>query len=134
MGGLPEPLGKAHTIIADSGYYSESNITECEAWGIEAYMAIDRQSRNEPIWERHRGLEPLPEQADAVARMKHRLRTTAGRAVYAIRKTTVEPAFGVIKAVMGFRQFMLRGCAAANGEWNLACLAWNIKRMHVLKV
>ena len=65
--------------------------------------------------------------------MKHRLKTAAGKAVYAIRKSTVEPAFGVIKAVMGFDRFLLRGFTAVSGEWDLVCIAWNIKRLHVLK-
>jgi len=65
--------------------------------------------------------------------MKHRLKTKAGKAVYALRKVTSEPVFGIIKAVMGFRGFMLRGKEAASGEWNLVCMAYNIKRMHALK-
>ena len=96
------------------------------------YIAIDRQSHNPSVWERFRETGPLPDNADAVARMKYRLKTAAGKAVYAIRKSTVEPAFGVIKAVMGFDRFSLRGCTAVSGEWDLACIAWNIKRLHVL--
>ena len=65
--------------------------------------------------------------------MRHRLATLAGRAAYAIRKQTVEPVFGIIKSVMGFRQFFLRGLRKVTGEWNLVCLAWNVKRMAVLR-
>ena len=65
--------------------------------------------------------------------MTHRLTTQAGRAIYAIRKQTVEPVFGIIKSVMGFRQFSLRGLRKVTGEWSLVCLAWNIKRMGVLR-
>ena len=65
--------------------------------------------------------------------MKHRLSTIAGKAAYAIRKQTVEPVFGIIKSVMGFRQFSLRGLRKVTGEWNLVCLAWNVKRMAVLR-
>ena len=65
--------------------------------------------------------------------MAHRLSTVAGKAAYAIRKQTVEPVFGVIKSVMGFRQFSLRGLRKVTGEWNLVCLAWNVKRMAVLR-
>ncbi|GMV02404.1 MAG: hypothetical protein AMXMBFR59_41710 [Rhodanobacteraceae bacterium] len=65
--------------------------------------------------------------------MKHRLRTRDGRAAYALRKQTVEPVFGIIKSVMRFRQFMLRGLANARHEWTLVCLAWNLKRMAVLR-
>jgi hypothetical protein len=64
--------------------------------------------------------------------MKHRLKTLAGKAKYALRKVTSEPVFGIIKAVMGFRSFHMRGYEAAQGEWNLVCMAWNIKRLHAL--
>ncbi|EQD79130.1 transposase IS4 family protein [mine drainage metagenome] len=66
--------------------------------------------------------------------MIHRLKTQAGRSVYRLRKQTVEPVFGIIKSVMGFRQFSLRGCVRYKGEWSLVCLAWNIKRMAVLRL
>ncbi|MFT7386768.1 MAG: hypothetical protein ACI8VC_002874 [Candidatus Endobugula sp.] len=65
--------------------------------------------------------------------MKHRLTTKAGRALYGLRKQTVEPVFGIIKQVMGFRQFSMRGVEKAAGEWTLASLAWNVKRMNVLR-
>ena len=133
LAALPGQLGKVDTIIADCGYYSETNVKDCEAKEIVPYIAIDRQSHNPSVWERFREPEPLPDNADAVARMKHRLKTAVGKAVYAIRKSTVEPAFGVIKAVMGFDRFSLRGCTAVSGEWDLACIAWNIKRLHVLR-
>jgi hypothetical protein len=61
--------------------------------------------------------------------MKYRLRTTAGKAVYGLRKVTSEPVFGIIKEVMGFRRFLMRGLEAAQSEWNLVCMAWNIKRL-----
>ena len=69
-----------------------------------------------------------------MARMKHRLKTKKGRAAYALRKQTVEPVFGIIKSVMGFRQFLLRGLDQVAGEWNLVCLAWNLKRMASLRL
>ena len=74
----------------------------------------------------------LSDGATAVDQMKHKLKTPAGRAIYAKRKSTVEPVFGVIKAVMGFRQFLLRGLESVRGEWTLVCMAWNLKRLHVL--
>jgi transposase len=123
LAALPGQLGKVDTIIADCGYYSETNVKDCEAKEIVPYIAIDRQSHNPSVWERFREPEPLPDNADAVARMKHRLKTAVGKAVYAIRKSTVEPAFGVIKAVMGFDRFSLRGCKAVSGEWDLVCIA-----------
>lgn len=65
--------------------------------------------------------------------MVHRFSTMAGRAAYAIRKQTVEPVFGIIKSVLGFRQVSLRGLRKVTGEWNLVCLTWNVKRMAVLR-
>ena len=61
--------------------------------------------------------------------MKHGLKTQAGRAAYGLRKQAVEPVFGIIKSVMGFRQFLLRGLDHVGHEWTLACLAWNVKHM-----
>jgi len=65
--------------------------------------------------------------------MDHRLATLEGRAIYALRKSTVEPVFGIIKSVLGFRQFHLRGLQAASGEWTLVTMAWNLKRLFNLK-
>ena len=76
---------------------------------------------------------PLPENADAVTKLKHRLKTVAGKAIYATRKCTVEPVFGIIKSVLGFRSFLLRGVDLVQGEWTLALIGWNLKRLHVLK-
>ncbi|MBE7563507.1 transposase, partial [Acidithiobacillus sp. HP-6] len=76
----------------------------------------------------------LPENATRMQAMIHRLKTQAGRSVYRLRKQTVEPVFGIIKSVMGFRQFSLRGLRQVQGEWSLVCLAWNIKRMAVLRL
>lgn len=70
-----------------------------------------------------------PINPDAVAAMKHRLQTEAGKEFYAKRKSTVEPVFGIIKEVMGFRRFMLRGLEAVTGEWTLVCIAFNLKRL-----
>ena len=132
LAALPLELGTVTELIADSGYYSASNVTACEAGEITPYIAFDRQEHNQSLWERFREPEPLPDDADAVARMKHRLQTPAGKAVYAQRKVTSEPVFGIIKAVMGFRSFLLRGLEAVHGEWNLVCMAYNMKKLHAL--
>jgi hypothetical protein len=65
--------------------------------------------------------------------MRHRLKTRDGRAVYAQRKSTVETVFGIIKQVLGFRQFLLRGLDSVAGEWSLVCIGWNLKRLHALQ-
>lgn len=132
LAALPKELGKAAELIADSGYFSETNITASEDKEITPYIAIDRQQHNQPLGERFKEPPPLPENADAVARMKQRLQTPAGKKVYAQRKVTSEPVFGIIKAVMGFRSFLLRGFEAVKGEWNLVCMAYNIKKLHAL--
>jgi transposase len=126
-------LGAASTLIADTGYCSEKNVVACEEAKIDPLIAVARQDHH-PHW-RERFTEPAPLQANAtpMQTMTHRLTTLAGRAAYAIRKQTVEPVFGIIKSVMGFRQFSLRGLRKVTGEWNLVCLAWNVKRMAVLR-
>ena len=82
---------------------------------------------------RHSEPPALPVDATPMQIMAHQLKTKAGRAAYALRKQTVEPVFGIIKSVMGFRQFSLRGPKRAGPEWTLVCLAWNVKRMAVLR-
>lgn len=132
LAALPEPLGKVDGLLADNGYFSEHNVQRCEQHGIQPWIAVGRQPHNPSLADRFRDPPPLPADADAVARMKHRLATQAGRKVYAKRKSTVEPVFGIIKSVMGFRRFLLRGLAAVSGEWDLVCIAWNLKRLHAL--
>ena len=129
---LPEELGAIDTLIADSGYFSETNVENCEEKEITPYIAPGRETHNPPLMERFTEPPPIPDDADAVIRMKHRLKTIAGKAIYATRKCTVEPVFGIIKGVMGFCSFLLRGFAAVQGEWKLVCIAWNLKRLHVL--
>lgn len=126
-------LGAATTLIADTGYCSENNVKVCEEAKIVPLIAVARQDHH-PHWS-ERFTEPPALKADAtpMEAMTHRLTTLAGRATYATRKQTVEPVFGIIKSVMGFRQFSLRGLRKVTGEWNLVCLAWNVKRMAVLR-
>jgi len=120
-------------LLADTGYFSAKNVEACVAPGIEPLIAVGRDEHH-PAW-RERFEEPtaLPAPASRVEQMKHTLKTQSGRAVYALRKQTVEPVFGIIKSVMNFRQFLLRGMAQVRHEWTLVCLAWNFKRMAVLR-
>jgi transposase len=133
LGGLPEDLGSVTQMLADAGYFSEANVSACIDASVEPLLATGRESHHVPWQERFGEPPPLAEPNDAVAHMKHRLKTRAGRAVYGLRKQTVEPVFGIIKAVIGFRQFLLRGFEAARGEWSLVTMAWNIRRMAVLR-
>lgn len=130
---LPGCLGKTKNLLADAGYFSEANVMECAQREITPYIASGREGHNKPLEERFRKPPPLQDTADPVAVMKRRLKTPEGKALYAKRKSTVEPVFGVIKQVLGFRQFLFRGLGAVGKEWNLVCMAWNIRRMHALK-
>ncbi len=130
---LPDTLGKAQTLLADTGYYSEKNAKSCEARGIDPLIATGRDGHHPSPEERFTEPGALPENATPAQMMGHKLKTQAGRALYALRKQTVEPVFGIIKSVMGFRQFSLRGLKQVTGEWTLVCLAWNLKRMAVLR-
>ena len=128
-----EVLGPVESLIADSGFCSEKNITACKAAGIDPVIAVARDEHHHDWRERHSEPAPLPANATPVQALSHRLKTKAGRALYALRKQTVEPVFGIIKSVMGFRQFSLRGLKKVTGEWTLVCLAWNLKRMAKLR-
>ena len=134
LAALPEGLGEVDQLLADTGFYSGRNVAACEAAGIEPLIAVARDEHHAGWRERFTEPEPLPDDATAVARMAHRLKTKAGRAAYALRKQTVEPVFGIIKSVLGFRQFLLRGLDQVAGEWRLVCLAWNLKRMAALRL
>lgn len=129
-----ERLGKVTGLIADTSFCSETNITACETAGIAPLIAVAKEDHH-PDWrERHSEPPPPPENATPLQTMAHRLKTKAGRALYALRKQTVEPVFGIIKSVMEFRQFSLRGLTKVTGEWTLVCLAWNLKRLAVLRL
>jgi transposase len=129
---LPEKLGKVGTMLADAGYYSKDNVASCEKSGIDAFIPPNREKHNQPLTARFSDPEPLPENADPIEKMRHKLKTVEGRQTYAQRKSTIEPVFGIIKHVLGFRQFFLRGLEAVSGEWTLVSIAWNIKRMFAL--
>jgi hypothetical protein len=105
---IPENLGSVTDLLAVTGYYSASNVQLCEKRKITPYIAVERQ-HHPPLMERFAEPPPLPDNADAVAAMKHRLRTKSGKETYAKRKSTIETVFGIIKAVMGYRKFLRRG-------------------------
>jgi transposase len=129
---LPASLGKVTHLLADTGYFSAENVKVCGQQGIEPLIAMKRDVHHQPLFERFAAEPMAPDSEDPVEQMAYRLKTQAGQARYALRKHTVEPVFGIIKHVMGFRQFLLRGLDNVSGEWRLATLAWNIKRMHRL--
>ncbi len=132
---LPEELPAPKQLLADAGYYSEDNVSACEAAGLEGYIPSGREAH---YWNLNERFKPeytqrdtsVPTVQSASERMKQRLSTKEGKEIYSRRKCTIEPVFGVIKAVMGFRQFLFRGLSQVRREWELVCLAWNLKRLH----
>lgn len=131
---LPEALGTATDLLADTGYFSKANVQACIDSNIQPSLATARDKHHLSVFDRFATDTPAPDTEDPVALMKHQLTTQSGRALYALRKQTVEPVFGIIKHVMGLRQFSLRGVDNVAGEWTLANLAWNVKRMNVLRL
>jgi len=130
---LPEALGQVETMLTDNGFFSEANVKAAQDRGIEPLMALGREAHHQSLAERmHEPEAPAPG-ASALERMTHRLKTAEGRALYGLRKSTVEPVFGQIKHVMGFRQFMVRGLERVSGEWTLVTTAYNIRRLFQLR-
>lgn len=134
LGALSPELGRVTGAAMDNGYWSEPNLHACEQRKIEPYIATGRETHHRS-WESFFSAQPMiPPSDDASPKvlMAYKLKTEIGQAIYRLRKCTVEPVIGIIKEVLGFRQFSLRGLTAAAGEWCLVCLAFNLKRLHVL--
>lgn len=129
---LPAVLGKACTLLADTGYFSQTNVEACAAAGIDPLIASARQNHHPSLAERFAAAPPPPLDPTPVQAMAHRMKTAEGKKLYGLRKQTPEPVFGIIKSVLGFRQFLLRGTNGARGEWSLVTMAWNMKRMFTL--
>jgi transposase len=124
---------RPEAILADNGYCSEENLEHLESAArperkIEGFIATGKQKHGEHRLPAKRG--PLPQGATRVDRMKRKLQTKVGKAVYAARKCVVEPVFGQMKQARGFRQFLLRGKDKVKGEWALLCLTHNILRFY----
>ena len=119
---------KPREVLADSGYGSEENFKYLRRRHIDGYVATERQKHGEQRLVCKRG--PLPKGANAVERMKRKLQTQVGRRIYAMRKAIVEPVFGQIKQVRGFRQFLVRGLEKVQMEWALVCLTHNILKLY----
>jgi transposase len=122
--GVKQAIGAA---VMDSGFYSEADTQALESRGIDAYVATERLKHHEEIPESPRGR--IPADLSAKQRMARKLRTKKGRATYAKRKGMIEPIFGQLKQVLGFRQFSLRGLAQMRGEWRLLCAVHNLLKL-----
>ena len=137
----PVVMPEVQAVLVDSGFYSAAAVRAVEqkpdgtATGVTVYAAVEKHSHHKTVAD----LLPQPEPAgpgpgaSAKEQMAHRLKTEVGKALYKLRKQTVEPVFGIIKEVMGFRRFLLRGRAKVALEWTLVCLSYNLKRMFTLK-
>lgn len=131
---IPAALGTPRAAAMDNGYFSQANVTKCEKRGIEPLVATGRESHHRSWKDYFAELSaPPPEDASLTVKMAHKLQTEVGQVIYRLRKCTVEPVIGIVKEVLGFRQFSLRGLKAAAGEWALVCIAFNLKRLHKLQ-
>ena len=132
LAALAEGLGKPEALLADSGYFSNANVRACAKAGIAPLIALGRERHNLAWQDRFAEAPPAPDSPTPLEAMAHRLASPEGRQLYALRKQTPEPVFGIIKSIIGFRQFSLRGLQKVKGEWNLVTMAWNVKRMFAL--
>jgi hypothetical protein len=133
-------LGEVDKVLVDSGYYSESAVAEVEQGGAGGqlspmvYAAMKRQRHGRSVAQLEERADPPapPPDAPVAERMAHRLETKEGREIYGLRKQTVEPVFGIIKEVLGFRRFLLRGRDKVSLEWELVSTSYNLKRLYNL--
>ena len=126
-------IGEVSQALVDTGYYSEKAIIEAERResSPRVYAAMKRHHHGRSIGDLEKQDDPPKpsENASIAEMMKHRLTTKAGRKLYGLRKQTVEPVFGIIKEVLGFRRFSMRGLANCNSEWDLVTSSYNLKRL-----
>jgi transposase len=136
---IPEAVGNPNAVLADSGYACEEEVNEVQGMDIEVYVSTGKESKT---MRRRHDFRPTDRKkakdkvlkAQWLLDMKAKLETDTGKALYALRKQTAEPVFGIIKHAMGFRQFNLRGLVKVDGEWQLVSLAYNVKRLWNLKM
>ena len=132
---IPAALGRPATALADNGYAHGDEVESLAANGIEVLVATGAEGRS-----RRHDFRPAPAEAPKEPKaawlqaMAEKLASEQGRALYKLRRQTVEPVFGIIKAVLGFTRFSLRGLDQVAGEWDLVALAYNCKRLHKLKL
>jgi len=137
----PVVAAAVKAVLTDSGFYSEAAVRTVEQTpageptGITVYAAVAKHSHHKTVADLLPQAEPTAPGPEASAKevMAHRLKSAPGKALYKLRKQTVEPVFGIIKEVLGFRRFRLRGRVKAGLEWTLVCVSYNLKRMFMLK-
>ena len=131
---LPEELGPLVNLVADTGYFSAANVTACREQHITPLIAMKREGHHpDPL---ARFSEPPPLEGGRNGSGKDAPFTPDDGGTGTVCQTQMhdrrQPVIGSLKSVMGFRQFSLRGLKNVKGEWNLVCMAWNLKRMFVL--
>jgi len=136
LAAIPAEAGTIAAALVDSGFFSEAAVQQVEQGdaGPTVYSAMEKTGHHRSVADLEKRADPEPPAAEASVKevMRQRLRTSAGKALYKLRQQTVEPVFGILKSVLGFRQFHLRGKAKVSLEWTLVCLAYNLKRLHRL--
>jgi transposase len=138
---VPE-IGAVAVMLTDSGFYSEAAVKKIEQTpagvptGTVVYAPLEKTSHHRTVADLEKKAEPMaPAPGASMSEvMRHRLKTTAGKALYKLRQQTVEPVIGIIKSAIGFRQFLLRGMGKVSTEWTLVCLAYNLRRLHTLQL
>ena len=131
---ISDELGEISSAVADTGYFSDKNIKDCQKKGITPIISTAREKHNtylENLLEKDAGIE---QDDTPVNRMSKVLKSKQGKEIYKRRKQTVEPVFGIIKEVLGFRRFSLRGEFETDCEWSLVCLGYNLKRLFKLSM
>jgi hypothetical protein len=137
---IVQPVESVAAVLTDSGFYSETAVKTVEQTaagqptGTTVLAAVEKKEHHRTVSDLEKKDDPgAPVAGASVGEiMKHRLQTAAGKAKYKLRQQTVEPVFGIIKSVMGFRQFLLRGVEKVGLEWKLVCAAYNLKRLHIM--
>jgi transposase len=138
LAAIPVIAGPVVAALVDSGFFSAAAVAQIEQSAAPTrtlvYAAVEKTGHHRSVADLEVKPDPVPPGPAASVQevMRYRLKTPAGKALYKLRQQTVEPVFGIIKSVLGFRQFQLRGRAKVSVEWTLVCLAYNLKRLHRL--
>jgi len=138
LASIPPTVGRPTAALADCGYADKEVFQRLkqERPALDLYVSVHREDAHAERRYDYRPLDrikpPRPITDPVLLAMADKLQTPEGKVIYRQRACTVEPVFGIIKAVLGFRQFLLRGLRKVTGEWNLVCLAYNLKRLHRL--
>ena len=132
---IPAALSRPETVLADNGYANGAEVAALEASGIEALVSTAAEGRRRTHdFRPARPAAPREPKAEWLKAMAEKLASEESRALYELRRQTVEPVFGIVKAVLGFTGFSLRGLDKVTGEWDLVALAYNCKRLHKLSL